>query len=174
MPTHLPDHFDPWRFAATGGHLRGALPLARMPRLTSLLAASDGWVTVAVAGEVDARQVACLTGELETTVTLICQRCLGPLTAPLRVPFRLALARSEQQAARLPEEYDPLVAPETELAMAGWVEDELILALPLAPMHRDPRECESYGFIAPGAAPAESAKPFARLDGLLQDSHKGN
>jgi uncharacterized metal-binding protein YceD (DUF177 family) len=58
--------------------------------------------------------------------------------------------------------------------MAGWVEDELILALPLAPMHRELRDCQAYGFTAPGAASADSARPFAGLEAFLQKSHKGN
>ncbi len=175
MQTGLPNHFDPWRLAVAGGHWQGVLTLERMPRLTSLLAAADGCVTVTLEAGIDAQNIAFLTGQLETTVALTCQRCLGPLALRMHAPFRLGLVRSEAQAAQLPEDYDPLLAPEGGLAMAEWVADELLLALPLVPVHSELRECQVHGFTAPGVAPAEQpSKPFAGLQALLQAFTKGN
>ncbi len=174
MQTRLLDRFDPWKLAAVGGHLQGEVMLECMPRLTALLATPVGGVAVTLKAGVDTHHpIAFLTGQLEVTVTLICQRCLAPMPWPLNVQFRLGLVRSEAQAESLPDEYEPLLVPEEGLLTSGWVEDELILALPLVPLHSDLYQCEANGFTLPDPAPpAEQSSPFAALSTLLQDLHK--
>ena len=170
MQTHLLDPFDPWKLAAAGGHLQGAVRLEHMPRLNSLLAATAGRVAVTLEADIDAQHIAFLTGHLEAAVMVVCQRCLAPMLLPLNVPFRLGLVRSEAQAARLPEEYEPLLVPEDGLTTFAWVEDELILALPLVPLHSDLHQCEAQGFTWPKPAPlVEQSRPFASLSVLLKN-----
>jgi uncharacterized protein len=174
MQTQLLDRFDPWKLATLGGHLQGEVTLERMPRLTALLAAPAGGVAVTLEAGVDTHnQVAFLAGQLEATVTLVCQRCLVPMLSHLEVQFRLGLVHSEAQAESLPDEYEPLLVPQDGLLTSDWVEDELILALPLAPLHSDLHQCEANGFILPNPAPpAKQASPFATLSTLLQNWHK--
>ncbi len=165
-----PDKVDLWKLAAAGDRLRGEIPLQRMPRLLSLLSAGAGEVTVALHAGVDESNTRFIAGHLETTVEVVCQRCMSPLRLPLVVDFRLGLIRTESQAVGLSTEYEPLLAPEGGTAMSEWVEDELILALPLAPLHDDVRECETHGFTLPGAyqaLPAKQANPFAALSVLV-------
>ncbi|MFO1434345.1 MAG: YceD family protein [Candidatus Competibacteraceae bacterium] len=162
------DRFDPWKLAATGGHFQGKIAPGCLPRLNSLLAAPADPVSIAVEAGVDAQAIAFLKGRLETTVSLICQRCLGPLELPLTVPFRLGLAYDERQAENLPEEYDPLLVSAEGVTLAELTEDELILALPLVPMHNDLRQCQANGFVAPQVE-AQTAKPFAALATLMND-----
>ncbi len=165
------DRFDPWKLAAIGGRLQGKIPLDCLPRLGSLLAASADQVSVDLMAGVDAQAIAFLRGHLETTVRLICQRCLAPFDLPLTVPFRLGLAHDERQAENLPEEYDPLLVSAEGVALAELAEDELILALPLAPMHNDPQRCQANGFVSPQIE-AQTVKPFAALATLMNDLKK--
>lgn len=166
-----PDRFDPWKLAAAGGQLQGEIPLDRMPRFGSLLASPAGPVRFTLEAGVDAQAIAFLSGYLETTVTLVCQRCLAALELPLQVPVRLGLVGDERQAENLPEEYDPLVVPVEGVVVAELAEDELILALPLVPRHSDLQHCVANGF-APPHATAEKTGPFAALATLMRESRK--
>ena len=116
---------------------------------------------------------------MQTEIELICQRCLGPLRLPLRVAVSLALIRaeSEPEFARLPSQREPLLAAGADLAVADLVEDELLLALPQIPRHRDARECEAAGYHAPPSGPTPDVgqpQAFAALASLLQDSKRSN
>lgn len=165
------DRFDPWKLAAAGGHFQGKISLACLPRLGSLLAASADQVSVELTAGVDAQALAFLRGHLDTTVRLICQRCLAPFDLPLTVPFRLGLAHDEHQAENLPEEYDPLLVPAEGVLLAELAANELILALPLVPMHDDLQQCQANGFVSPQVE-AQTAKPFAALATLMNDLKK--
>ena len=167
MQTDL-DRFDPWKLAAANGQLQGEIALDHMPRLRSLLASPAGQVRIALEAGVDAQAIVFLSGQLETTVTLVCQRCLAPLKLPLTVPVRLGLVRSERQAESLPEQYDPVLVPVEGVTIAELAEDELILVLPLVPMHSDSRQCQANGFVSPQAE-AQKAQPFAALATLMND-----
>ena len=165
------DRFDPWKLAAAGGQFQGEISLDRMPRLSSLLASTAGQLRIALEAGVDAQAIAFLSGYLETTVTLVCQRCLAPFELSLTVPIRLGLVRNEGQADSLPEEYDPVLAPTEGVAISELAEDELILALPLVPMHNDLRQCQANGFVSPQVE-AQKAKPFAVLATLMNELNK--
>jgi len=77
------------------------------------------------------------------------------------------------EAAELPEEYDPLLVAGERVRLADLVEDELILALPQIPMH-DPGECQAAAVGTDSAAApegtAERASPFASLAELRRGS----
>jgi uncharacterized protein len=168
MQTELPDHIDPWQLAAAAGRLEGTLMLSGLPRLRELLHAATGSVMVNLEAGVDERGVHFIGGRAVTSLELICQRCLEPLSLPLDIPFRLGLIHSESDADDLPDEYEPLLVAKADLVSADLVEDELILALPLIALHQDAAECRAQGFSAPEPLPARH--PFGVLASLLNPS----
>lgn len=169
----LPEKIDPWKLAQSRSQLRGTLDLRPMHRLTPLLNASAGWVTVVIQGGIDEHDVYFLTGEIETVVELDCQRCLTPMEMVLKVAFRLGLVHTELQASNLPEGYDPIYVSHEGLTTSELIEDELILALPFAPCHADQTRCEANGFTAPDrVATTSKSNPFAQLSTLLANSSK--
>ena len=168
----LPSRIDPWRLTAEGGRLEGALALAALPRLVAELNRTDGVASVALVASVDRQGVRFIKGAVRTEVELVCQRCLGPLRLALDVTVSLGLVRSEAEADRLPEEYEPLVVPEGIMHVADLVEDELLLALPRIPRHDDVRDCEVNGYRAPDRV--EQDQPFATLASLLRDSQRSH
>lgn len=135
---------------------------------------ADGAVAVALAGGVDERGTRFIKGRLRADIELVCQRCLSPLALRLTVPVSLGLIRSEAEAARLPDGYDPLPLADDGARAADVVEDELLLALPQIPRHEDVRDCASNGYVAPGEEPAraERRRPFAGLASLLSDTKR--
>ena len=81
-----------------------------------------------------------MKADVETTVTLQCQRCMESFNYEIINDFVLGLIHTEEEAAQLPEEYDPLIIEDGTLAIHDVIEDELMMSLPLVPMH-DPKHC---------------------------------
>ena len=177
MPTQpLPARITPWQLAAEDGRLTGDLALDNLPRLMAIVNQAGGVVSIDLAAGKDAQGLPFIVGRLQTEVELTCQRCLGPLQWPLDVAVRLALVHAEAEADRLPDDYEPLLAPaDGAMAVADLVEDELLLALPQIPRHADQRECEAHGYGAPDPAfIAEQRRPFKLLASLLPDSKRSS
>ena len=169
MRNDLPEIVDLWQLAAVGGRLKGTLPLQRMLRLKPLLASAAGDVAIDLRGGTDDQARAFISGRLNAHVEMICQRCMLATAIPIAVDFRLVLAHSEEQAAALPKQCDPLVAPESGSSVVELGEDELILALPIVPMCDNPQRC---GYKPPNnvVKTSKASKPFAILESLLDGS----
>ena len=75
-----------------------------------------------------------IRGEVDTT----CQRCLGRLTQELAIACDVALARDEAELERRNAESESSVDAilmSARLSLIELIEDEVLLGLPLAPMH---------------------------------------
>ncbi len=155
---------DPWALAKRDGRLELRVAIADMKRLSEMLAASDGWSRLDVAGHRDEAGHRHLRGRVSARVTLQCQRCLEPFRTDLDTDFDYTLVESESATASLGPEADALlVAPGSTVDLAALAEDELILSVPIVAMHSDTSEC-APGVRSFGAAPEES--PFSRLGEL--------
>jgi len=135
MSNWLPESVKPERLADTGGTLKGRVPLAEMARLATLVHETDGVVEVVVRSGVDLNGTRFLDIHLRTTLTLVCQRCLDPMSVPVDTRVALGLVNSVQEAEQLMERYEPLVLEEDTLVLRDLIEDELILALPIVALH---------------------------------------
>jgi uncharacterized protein len=108
-------------------------------------------------------------------VQLVCQRCLAPLHQSVTVHALIALVVSEAEADRVPPEFEPVHAPAGRIRVRDLVEEEVLLALPIVPLHENPHDCAPAAQIeVASAAPAEAdaaaslQKPFERLGELLK------
>lgn len=164
----LPLHIDPLRLARSGTQLRGRMALAPMERFAPLLAAADGEVGVALDFGFDAERRVFVRLHLSTEVSLVCQRCLGPVRHRIEVERLLGVVSSEAQAEHLPGTYEPLFVTEEPLFLREVIEDELILSLPIVPRH-DEGECTPAQPAAGKEAQGETREnPFAVLNRLKQ------
>ena len=128
----------------------------------------------AISGEVSGRasfrrEEGIAVAELSMTgsAQLRCQRCLQPLEYALEGHVRIGLANTEAEteAARMPADLEPMLAPGGRISIGELITEELLLMLPIVPLHVDSRECAS----GPGAESAgETHRPFARLGELLK------
>jgi len=99
--------------------------------------------------------------EISGVLPLACQRCLDAVPFDLDVNSLLELVPegAELSEDELEDDTRDFLPVERELDVAELVEDEILLALPVAPRH------EKCGL--PGAADAgERINPFAALSGL--------
>jgi DUF177 domain-containing protein len=168
MSDRLPEAIDPIRLADQQKLLKGRIPLSRMRRLGPSLAVADGWVEVDLGFGVDDLGIRYLGGRISAELQLVCQRCMEPMALPVAAAPSLGLVRSDAEAERLPSYYEPLVVGSEPMLLSTLVEDELILALPIVPVHpADLCPARSSTAAKDDTAPApESAGPFAVLAAL--------
>jgi uncharacterized protein len=151
------------RFAMEREVLGGALAIRDLPRLAEMgCEAAALQYTVRGGGNADGR--ATLAVEVGGQLRLTCQRCLGPLELPVAATSTLELADSQAEIDAADDERDRVLASKS-MDVAAIVEDEVILALPMVPMHAS---CEP----ALADAGPENRSPFAALAGL-QESGAG-
>lgn len=137
MPRNLPDRIAPWHLAQSGQQVRGQLPLARMPRLAPVLLNQQGEAKVELVFGCDMGGRSYVHGHIKARLQLICQRCLQPLDWPLDIQVRLALMMAEAGIKEWPDGYESWVVAWEEMAsLWSLMEDELLLALPIAARHR--------------------------------------
>ncbi|MCL4744908.1 MAG: DUF177 domain-containing protein [Burkholderiaceae bacterium] len=153
---------DTAEFARRGANLMGVVALREFDRMRDLLAGEHGELRWELRGERRARHEGghddYLELSLEGTAQLACVRCLRPVTVELRERRLYRLFATESQALREDaevDEHDALVGSARFDALA-LLEDEAILALPIAPRHP---KCALAGDA--GARDAASADPAA-------------
>lgn len=154
---------DPLRFATDRGEAKGSLDISDLTRLAELLHDGSGELAWQVRGERDADGRSFLRFELRGRAGLTCQRCLERLEwlIETRPVLRLVPAGSEIPDEELEvEDYDTIEAVR-DLDLLALVEDELLLSVPLAPMHET---CEPP---RPSGTTADES-PFAVLAKLRQ------
>jgi uncharacterized protein len=171
MRQQLPKDIDPYRFCYTKREITGEVELAQLTRLADALENSEGTVNITMQFDVDERGIPFVHGQFETTLSLVCERCLNVMPLPVKIDTKLALIKHEKQADNLTEEYEPwLVDNESPINPLDVVEDELILVLPLVPKHDNdclPDEVwESKDENATEDEPEKPVSPFAALAAL--------
>lgn len=154
--------------ADEGTRLAVEVSVARMARLADALVTPEGTATASI-GFTREQGFVVADVQAEAFVTLRCQRCMQPFEVCVGSDSRVWLPHSEQAAERVPAEAELMLAPEGRLRMAELVEEELLLALPLAPLHGDHERCVARN-DEPLEAPeptAEVQMPFAALGALM-------
>jgi uncharacterized protein len=170
MLTGLPDHVDPFRLCDQARLFEGRLELANLPRLAEVLVSTEGQASYRIACDRDEQRRARLHGSVDAVLTVVCQRCMGPMRLPVHADFQLAIVRGEAEAEQLPGDYDPLLLEGETLRLADVIEDELLLAVPVAPVH-PVEECSNNpaDWLPPESEPetdSQRKNPFAVLAGL--------
>jgi len=103
------------------------------------------------------------------TVSLECQRCLQPMEQAIETESRIALIGAEAEAGRAPLEREPVLAPGGRISIAELLTEELLLVLPIVPLHEDRERCTAEPVEAEHAPQGgETHRPFANLADLLK------
>ncbi len=137
--------FDSLQFAKSGESLKGSLRVEELPRLSVSLRADDAAVQYQLDGVLASGRPA-LRLKVEARVWLTCQLCMSLYPELLHLDTVLPVARNEAELSRW-ESLDPMLdalIADPGLDVAGLVEDEILLAIPLVPMHAE-GECDPVG-----------------------------
>jgi len=165
-------------FAKAQMHLEGDTPVAEFERLAADCSGEvTGHVSWAAQGEMDPDQsgkgAAWLHLEAKATVPLTCQRCLQPVPVDLLIEQDFRFVADEATAlAEDDESEEDLLVLEDSFDLMALIEDELLMSMPLVPMHP---ACLSEQ--APTSAEEEAAmsqvkpNPFAVLASLKTRKH---
>ena len=158
------------RLARGEAELEFDIPLAELPRLKSRIAGVGGNVRGSARF---GRQSRFAVAELALAgkARLQCQRCMRAMELGIASTTRVALIFEEADAAEVPEELEPVLAPSGSISIGELVEEELLLALPIVPLHAELRECTmppAAPLVGEDAAAHVTQRPFAGLAELLR------
>lgn len=145
---------DGLQFARGAGTLNGTLALAQLRRLAEMRCATKG-LCYAISGRTDAEGRCWIRISASGALTLECQRCLGPLDFRLALESELLLTQDEREIANAEDDFDRVLAGR-QMEVSKLVEDEVLLALPMSPVHD---RCGGRQ----GSAEARRPSPFAAL-----------
>jgi uncharacterized protein len=173
--------FDPFRldiqtFAKEEGRLEGAWPLRDLARVvdsahSDALPTAEDLVQWAVHGETrrvrGAEPETWLHLKAGAHLSMVCQRCLQPVPLEIAAHRNFRFVAGEEAATELDADCeDDVLAMVRSLDLRPLIEDELLLSLPLVPMHAS---CPLPLQVLPQADSVvedESPHPFAALAAL--------
>ena len=165
MLNKLPLTIDPIKAAQKRLDYVGYYPIQAITRVDC--PKSD--ITCSLSFDFDEQRLCVITIDAKMTLELICQRCFKPFITEVHVMNKFSPVKSDAQAEKLPEHYEPVLVNEFgEVDILALIEDEIILSLPIVPVH-DSKHCEvSEADMVFGEIPAENEKPnpFAILVSL--------
>ena len=110
--------------------------------------------------------------EAKTSIALICQRCMGAVATPIEVDQWYRFVASEEIAmAEDDEAQEDLLVMEPQFDLLAVLEDELLMALPLVPMHE---QCPNPPVLSAGDINIDQdveakPNPFAMLEQLKKN-----
>ncbi|MBC7803046.1 MAG: DUF177 domain-containing protein [Candidatus Parcubacteria bacterium] len=124
-------------FARTGSTLQGSYPVADFVRLRDVLSSDEGMLEYELQGVREVAGYPALRLKVSGAVQLLCQRCLEAIEHDMRINVLLQLAatQAEVDAEPMAAEGPERIAAGREMPVRDLVEDELLLAVPLAPRH---------------------------------------
>ena len=165
----LPLTIDLARAAQKRLDYQGVYAPELVARLAETVVSVDSDVECTMSFAIDNQRLAVLQGTADVQVTLSCQRCNQSFPHAVHVSYCFSPVSSDEQAEALPEAYEPVdINDFGEIDLLAVIEDELILALPVVPVH-DSEHCEvSEADMVFGELPDEAQKPnpFAVLASL--------
>lgn len=175
--------------ARTGAAIDVEAPLSAFGRVAALAVtgslASESVIRLSLRISL-LQDVVLLAGDLEGSVSMTCQRCMDSMDYSLAGPLTIAVSEEDEEVEGLPEgcelvsllDADELGTSLDEVCLLPLVEDELLLRIPLVPMHGEGVTCEvrtRTGESSDTAEPgAEITRPFSALANLLAGKGKGH
>lgn len=170
MAGGLPDLVDCARLAEEAAVLERAYELRELPRLKELLAEPRGALhaTFAFSKLASGRPGASIA--VRAAPVLVCQRCLQGFAFPVESRSDVEFA-DDEMAAPSDAEHEVFATRGGLASLRELAEEELLLALPIAPVCRTPLTCGNPPGLAEPPEPERSdevRRPFSALKDLLK------
>jgi uncharacterized protein len=158
------DIINSFEFAKKSLEIHGKILISQLPRLHDALRSQDGELEYHLRGGAEVQGAPSLMLHVRGVVTLSCQRCLGELRLPLDLQAHFVVVPSEAALPSPEDERDDIDYLVADAEMQVWqlVEDEVLLGLPLAPVHMDD---SCTGDSIPGTEKMKE-NPFKVLQGF--------
>ena len=156
-------YLDAEELASRRAVVTGFVEIESMPRLLDIVTGTPSAVAYRIefAREVPGRPR--IVGRIEGMLPLTCQRCLDSLDWRFDMEFKSLLVGDEREE---PHGEEAVVCPDGRIALVPMIEDEVLLAVPSAPVHAH-GTCEAPAIpVASGQMPPTRSHPFAALQSL--------
>ncbi len=145
-------------------HFEGQIDVADLSRLGELLANSESTIEMQFEFRVSDYDVPMLSGEIQTSLQMECQRCLQAMETPLQLIFKLLVDAPDDVIRE--SSLDTVYSEDGLIDLFEVVEDELILALPLVSMHEN-GSCNKHWQVSDNdREPVARENPFSVLKDL--------
>lgn len=150
-------------FAQESNEIRGRILAHDLGRLGDVLYSPEGELDYLLQGSINVRGDAVIRMQVQGTLQLVCQRCLGLISYPINTTVQFLIVPNESMLPAPDEDLDDMdyLVADTRLNVLALVEDEILLELPMAPLH----EVTACGVISTGVE-EKKASPFKVLQGL--------
>lgn len=168
----IPHYIEPYKLVDRNITYEGNIPLTDLPRLHEALASDNSAIRVKVVFERGEQRQAFMSITLDATMYLVCQRCLDIMAFSTSAIHDYMFIASEREEVLLPEGYDVLeLGTKDPFDLKVLIEDELLLALPIIPIH-ELKNCQQP-VVPVEPEPIESevprSSPFSVLAQLKRD-----
>lgn len=143
--------------------LTGNIPMNGCERLTSIISQGEDGVPdiqYTLTGATTKFHLPSLHLTIDAVLPVVCQRCLEPMSLALAVAYDYVISASEPGGVDGGDDFD-WVETSREMNLNELIEDELLIATPLAPTHE--YECKPAKQES-----GEKHNPFAALKGLVK------
>jgi uncharacterized protein len=171
MAAGLPDLVDCARLAGEAAVLERTYELRELPRVKEFLAQPQGVVNASSAFSKLASGRAGARVEVRGTPMLICQRCMQGLAFPVEGGSDVEFA-DDEAAVATDSEREIFLTRGGLVSLRELAEEELLLALPVAPACSTPLTCgNAPDLVIDASAPdgsEETRRPFSVLQDLLK------
>lgn len=164
--TQLRKNFNPAQLAKQNEEIRGQISLHEFERLNPLLKESGASVDFSLEFMQDDASRTIVRLRVNAECVVECGRCLKPMPYPIVHSVELAVVANDDEAAELPETYEPLLLAENSVDLAILIEDELLLNLPVMPSHSEGECSVSIPSRWTSNESERARKPFAVLKKL--------
>jgi uncharacterized protein len=125
---------DPIQLAEKGARLSGELPVKGMARLAEMCRDAEGSVRIDLQFEHDPSDgLRTVNGTIDARINVTCQRCMEPMSLSLSTRPHLLLLRTGERDELM--ESGSALTVERPITLGSLVEDELLLSMPMVPMH---------------------------------------
>lgn len=153
---------SPFQLAENQEKLAGSVPVQALARLREAVLSDQGKVNYELRFGKDDQGVVFILGEFSVKLRVTCQRCMQPMDLPLEHKISLAVV-NPQDARNIPDCYEPLAAVDNQIALETLLDEEILLAMPIAPVHEQ-ENCNGR-YLLDKYKPATNS-PFAVLKNL--------
>ncbi|MEB4589909.1 YceD family protein [Candidatus Thiothrix sp. Deng01] len=139
MLNRLPVDVNPFRLVEQKKCLAGVLPFQQLPRLAEVALPESGDFAVELEFTRSTSGLPIVMGHVHGIVMLECQRCLQAMEFPIDNAVQVALTTFQSDERPEQEGFEAWLVEDDRLFLQDFIEDEILLALPLVARHE---QCE--------------------------------
>jgi DUF177 domain-containing protein len=155
---------NPLRLAKSRERIKGSLVLDSLERLKAVLLENTGKLEYSLSFDFDESGTCIVESAIDSQLILECQRCLKPVVIEIHRISLLGVINDKNEIDALAKEYEPLQLDEENITVEELLEDELLLSIPISPLHAE-NECTGQEILDQVNADAK-LQPFAALAAL--------